>query len=51
MSLQDIADVRGILGMADAKGVPVSAGPFDIQLTVRIGAKGMAAEQVDTAGA
>ena len=39
-------DSRGMLGMADADGVPVSAGPFDFQLTVRIGANGVAAEQL-----
>lgn len=40
------SDVRGILGMADAEGVPVTAGPLDVQLTVRIGANGVGAEKL-----
>ncbi len=40
------SDVRGILGMADAKGDPVSAGPFDARLAVRIGAKNVSAQQL-----
>lgn len=40
------SDVRGILGMVDAEGVPVTAGPLDIQLTVRIGANSVAAEKL-----
>jgi uncharacterized OsmC-like protein len=40
------SDVRGILGMVDAEGIPVTAGPLDIQLTVRIGANAVAAEKL-----
>lgn len=40
------SDVRGILGMADAKGDPVSAGPFDAQLAIRVGAKDVSAQQL-----
>lgn len=40
------SDVRGILGMMDAEGAPVTAGPLDFQLTVRIGANGAAAEKL-----
>ncbi len=37
------SDVRGLLGMADANGAIVGAGPFDMQLQVRIAALGVAA--------
>jgi uncharacterized OsmC-like protein len=40
------SDVRGILGMMDAEGHPVSAGPFDTQLVVCIGAKDVSAQQL-----
>ena len=32
------SDARGLLGMAEADGAPVSAGPRDVQLHVRIAA-------------
>jgi hypothetical protein len=35
------SDVRGLLGMADAGGAPVDAGPRDLQLRVRICARGI----------
>ena len=40
------SDVRGILGMVDAEGTPVSAGPFDTQLAVSIGANDVSAQQL-----
>jgi len=39
-------DTRGMLGMADAAGAPVSAAPQDLQVLVRIGAHGVAAAQL-----
>ncbi|RZL91561.1 MAG: OsmC family peroxiredoxin [Variovorax sp.] len=39
-------DSRGMLGMADADGSRVSAAPCDLQLRVRIGARGAAPEQL-----
>ncbi len=38
------SDTRGLLGMADASGAPVHAGPRDVQLRVRISAEGIAPE-------
>jgi uncharacterized OsmC-like protein len=35
------SDTRGLLGMADADGQPVDAGPCDVQLLVRISAHGI----------
>ncbi|MET0683589.1 MAG: OsmC family protein [Casimicrobiaceae bacterium] len=35
------SDIRGLLGMADAGGEPVHAGPRDVQLVVRISAAGV----------
>jgi uncharacterized OsmC-like protein len=35
------SDTRGLLGMPDADGEPVSAGPFDVELHVRIAAPGV----------
>lgn len=35
------SDVRGMLGMVDADGTPVGAGPSDMQLHVRITATGI----------
>jgi organic hydroperoxide reductase OsmC/OhrA len=35
------SDVRGLLGMAEADGTPVGAGPSDMQLRVRIAAAGV----------
>lgn len=42
------SDVRGILGMKDADGEPVYAGPRDVQLHVRITARGTSAESLRT---
>jgi uncharacterized OsmC-like protein len=36
------SDVRGLLGMADAEGAPVDAGPRDVQMRVTIAAHGIA---------
>lgn len=38
------SDARGVLGMAETSGEPVYAGPLDLQLEVRIRAKGVAPE-------
>ena len=40
------SDVRGMLGMADAQGVPIGAGPHDVQLLVRIAAHGVDAARL-----
>lgn len=40
------SDTRGMLGLADAAGQPVYAGPCDVQLHVRIGAAGASAPQL-----
>jgi uncharacterized OsmC-like protein len=40
------SDARGLLGMANADGQPVPAGPRDVQLAVRIAAHGIAAERL-----
>jgi uncharacterized OsmC-like protein len=40
------SDTRGMLGMADAGGVPVPAGPRDVQLLVRISAIGASPERL-----
>jgi uncharacterized OsmC-like protein len=37
-------DSRGLLGMADADGTPVLAGPCEMRLQVRIAARGVAAQ-------
>lgn len=40
------SDTRGILGMNEADGTPVGAGPRDVQLYVRIAARGVSAERL-----
>ena len=40
------SDLRGLLGMRDATGEAVSAGPCDVQLVVRIKAHGIPPEQL-----
>jgi len=40
------SDTRGLLGMPDSEGVPVYAGPKDLQLSVRIAANGAAPEKL-----
>ena len=40
------SDTRGLLGMADAVGAPVFAGPCDVQLHVRIAAPGVPSQRL-----
>lgn len=40
------SDTRGLLGLADADGHTVSAAPQDVQLHVRIAARGVASERL-----
>jgi uncharacterized OsmC-like protein len=40
------SDTRGLLGMADADGEAVSAAPSDVELRVRIAARGVAPERL-----
>jgi uncharacterized OsmC-like protein len=40
------SDTRGVLGMADADGVPVRAAPSDLELRVRIAARGVSAQHL-----
>lgn len=40
------SDTRGLLGIADADGEPVSAGPRDMQVLVRISARGVSAQRL-----
>lgn len=42
------SDARGLLGMTDADGESVFAGPRDVQLCVRIGAPGVTPERLRT---
>lgn len=42
------SDARGLFGMADAGGKAVSAAPGDVQLHVRIAARGVSAERLRT---
>jgi uncharacterized OsmC-like protein len=40
------SDARGLLGMVEASGRPVGAGPRDVQLVVRISAAGVSTERL-----
>ena len=40
------SDLRGLLGMTDADGKPVYAGPRDVELVVRVRAPGVAADRL-----
>lgn len=40
------SDLRGLLGMADADGTMVTAGPGEVRLVVQIGAAGVAPERL-----
>lgn len=40
------SDTRGLLGMAESDGTPISAGPHDMQLHVTIAAHGVPAEKL-----
>ncbi len=42
------SDTRGLLGMADAQGEPVCAGPSDVRLHVRISAPGVSSQRLRT---
>ncbi len=42
------SDIRGLLGMADASGESVGAGPRDVRLLVRISAPAVSAERLRT---
>jgi uncharacterized OsmC-like protein len=42
------SDTRALLGIADTDGKPVYAGPRDVQLKVRIAARGVAADRLRT---
>jgi len=42
------SDSRGVFGMADTDGMPVSAGPHDVRLDVRIAARGVDAQRLRT---
>lgn len=40
------SDARGLLGMSEADGRPVPAGPLDMRLRVRLSARGVAADRL-----
>jgi len=40
------SDTRGLLGMSEADGEPVHAGPRDVELRVRIAARGVSPERL-----
>jgi len=40
------SDARGLFGMTDADGVPIDAGPRDVELNVRISAPGIAPDRL-----
>jgi uncharacterized OsmC-like protein len=40
------SDMRGLLGVADGAGAPISAGPREVHLHVRIGAPGVERERL-----
>jgi hypothetical protein len=40
------SDVRGLLGMSDAAGAPVHAGPSDLKMHVSVDAPGVAPERL-----
>jgi uncharacterized OsmC-like protein len=42
VSAHSRSDTRGLLGLADAEGAPVPAGPAEVTLSVRIAAAGVA---------
>jgi len=46
LSARSRSDTRGLLGMSDTDGTPVSAGPRDVQLHVRIAADGVSADKL-----
>ncbi|MDM0018142.1 OsmC family protein [Variovorax saccharolyticus] len=46
VSTSSRSDLRGLLGMADADGAPVGAGPRDVEMRVRIAAPGVSDERL-----
>jgi uncharacterized OsmC-like protein len=46
VSVSSRSDVRGLLGIQDNTGMPVGAGPSEVQLRVRISAAGVPAERL-----
>jgi uncharacterized OsmC-like protein len=48
VSASSRSDTRGLFGMADVTGEPVGAGPSDVQLVVKISARGVSAERLRT---
>ncbi|MFZ0499133.1 MAG: OsmC family protein [Steroidobacteraceae bacterium] len=48
VSANSHSDARGLLGMVNADGVSVAAGPCDMALTVRISAPGVAPDRLRT---
>jgi len=42
------SDTRGLLGMTDADGEPVFAGPLEVELLVKISAPGVSTERLRT---
>jgi organic hydroperoxide reductase OsmC/OhrA len=42
------SDTRGLFGMPDVSGEPVGAGPREVQLVVRISARGVSVERLRT---
>jgi uncharacterized OsmC-like protein len=46
VSVTSRSDARGLLGMADRAGAWVDAGPRDVELTVRIAARGVGSDRL-----
>jgi uncharacterized OsmC-like protein len=46
VSASSRSDSRGLLGMTDASGAPVGAGPREVQMFVRIAAPGVSTERL-----
>ncbi len=46
VNVRSRSDTRGLLGMADASGATVPAGPSDVRMSVRIAATGAAPERL-----
>jgi uncharacterized OsmC-like protein len=46
VSANSRSDARGLLGIAEADGAPVNAGPRDVELTVRVCAPGAAPDRL-----
>jgi uncharacterized OsmC-like protein len=47
VTVRSRSDVRGLLGLADASSGPVDAGPFEVELSVEIGARGRPAAELE----